>query len=151
LNQAIGEMCVAGASQRQVGQVMKTLVGEQPSTFTVSRFFYLLKAKFAQWKSRLLSLIGWNKTDRLPCLDKHLGRLGAFQFLKRLLAPDGQILRCSGGSAGTRWAPPRAVAKLALKLKYTRRFEMIDSCRLLGYNNDQSQPNTAPLWVGVRR
>ena len=36
LDQAIGEMFVAGASQRQVGQVMKTLVGESPSASTVS-------------------------------------------------------------------------------------------------------------------
>ena len=55
LDQAIGEMFVAGASQRQVGQVMQTLVGEQPSASTVSRVFHTLEAEFAQWKSRPLA------------------------------------------------------------------------------------------------
>lgn len=55
LDLAMGEMFVAGASQKQVGAVMETLVGEKPSASTVSRVFHSLEAEYATWKSRALA------------------------------------------------------------------------------------------------
>lgn len=54
LDAAIGEMFVAGASTRQVGEVIETLTGSQPSPSTVSRVFHSLQAEFDNWKKRPL-------------------------------------------------------------------------------------------------
>jgi transposase-like protein len=54
LDQAIGAMFVAGASQKQVGNVMEGLTGQQPSPATVSRVHHTLAAEFEQWKQRPL-------------------------------------------------------------------------------------------------
>lgn len=55
LDAAIGEMFVAGASTRQVGEVMETLTGTKPSPSTVSRVFHSLQAEFDAWKTRQLA------------------------------------------------------------------------------------------------
>jgi putative transposase len=55
LDQAIGEMFVAGVSQARVGQVVETLTGTKPSASTVSRVFHTLEAEYAQWKTRPLT------------------------------------------------------------------------------------------------
>lgn len=55
LDQAIGEMFVAGVSQARVGQVVETLTGTTPSASTVSRVFHTLQAEYAQWKRRPLA------------------------------------------------------------------------------------------------
>ena len=54
LDQAIGAMFVAGASQKQVGKVVAGLTGQQPSPATVSRVHHTLAAEFEQWKQRPL-------------------------------------------------------------------------------------------------
>ena len=54
LDEAIGEMFVKGVSTRQVGQVVKSLTGDQPSPSTVSRVFQTLEGEFEQWKKREL-------------------------------------------------------------------------------------------------
>lgn len=54
LDEAIGEMFVKGVSTRQVGQVVKSLTGDQPSASTVSRVFQTLEGEFEQWKKRKL-------------------------------------------------------------------------------------------------
>ena len=54
LDEAIGEMFVKGVSTRQVGQVVKSLTGNQPSASTVSRVFHTLDDEFEQWKKRKL-------------------------------------------------------------------------------------------------
>lgn len=54
LDQAIGAMFVAGASQVQVGQVVEKLVGQPPSPSTVSRVHHTLESEFAAWKNRPL-------------------------------------------------------------------------------------------------
>ena len=54
LDEAIGEMFVKGVSTRQVGQVVKSLTGNQPSASTVSRVFHSLDDEFEQWKTRKL-------------------------------------------------------------------------------------------------
>jgi putative transposase len=54
LDEAIGEMFVKGVSTRQVGQVVKSLTGNQPSASTVSRVFQTLEGEFAQWQKRKL-------------------------------------------------------------------------------------------------
>jgi putative transposase len=54
LDEAIGEMFVKGVSTRQVGQVVKSLTGDQPSASTVSRVFQTLEGEFEQWKQRKL-------------------------------------------------------------------------------------------------
>ena len=54
LDEAIGEMFVKGVSTRQVGQVVKSLTGDQPSPSTVSRVFQTLEGEFEQWKKRQL-------------------------------------------------------------------------------------------------
>jgi putative transposase len=55
LDQAIGEMFVAGVSQARVGQVVETLTGTKPSASTVSRVFHTLEAEYAKWKTRSLA------------------------------------------------------------------------------------------------
>jgi putative transposase len=55
LDQAIGEMFVAGVSQARVGQVVETLTGTKPSASTVSRVFHTLEAEYAHWKTRPLA------------------------------------------------------------------------------------------------
>jgi putative transposase len=55
LDQAIGEMFVAGVSQARVGQVVETLTGTKPSASTVSRVFHTLEAEYAHWKARPLA------------------------------------------------------------------------------------------------
>jgi putative transposase len=55
LDEAIGEMFVKGVSTRQVGQVVKSLTGNQPSPSTVSRVFQTLEGEFEQWKKRELA------------------------------------------------------------------------------------------------
>jgi putative transposase len=55
LDQAIGEMFVAGVSMARVGEVVETLTGTKPSASTVSRVFPTLEAEYAQWKSRRLA------------------------------------------------------------------------------------------------
>lgn len=55
LDQAIGEMFVAGASTSQVGEVVETLTGSKPSPSTVSRVFHTLQAEFDAWKQRPLA------------------------------------------------------------------------------------------------
>jgi putative transposase len=54
LDQAIGEMFVAGVSQAQVGEVVETLTGTKPSASTVSRVFHTLESEYEQWKRRKL-------------------------------------------------------------------------------------------------
>jgi transposase-like protein len=55
LDQAIGEMFVAGVSQARVGQVVETLTGTKPSASTVSRVFHTLESEYEQWKTRPLA------------------------------------------------------------------------------------------------
>lgn len=55
LDQAIGEMFVAGVSQARVGQVVETLTGTKPSASTVSRVFHTLEAEYAHWQRRPLA------------------------------------------------------------------------------------------------
>jgi transposase-like protein len=52
LDKAIGAMFVAGASQKQVGNVMEGLTGQKPSASTVSRVHHTLEAEFESWKKR---------------------------------------------------------------------------------------------------
>lgn len=54
LNQAIGEMFVKGASTAQVGEIIETLTGVQPSPSAVSRVHQTLQAEFDAWKQRPL-------------------------------------------------------------------------------------------------
>lgn len=54
LDQAIGAMFVAGASMAQVGPIVATLTGVQPSPSTVSRVHHTLADEFARWKERPL-------------------------------------------------------------------------------------------------
>jgi transposase-like protein len=54
LDKAIGAMFVAGASQKQVGNVMERLTGQKPSASTVSRVHHTLEAEFESWKKRPL-------------------------------------------------------------------------------------------------
>lgn len=54
LNQAIGEMFVKGASTVQVGEIIETLTGVQPSPSAVSRVHQTLQAEFEAWKQRPL-------------------------------------------------------------------------------------------------
>lgn len=54
LDTAICEMFVYGASTTQVGQVVETLTGTQPSASTVSRVFHTLEAELEAWKTRPL-------------------------------------------------------------------------------------------------
>src|SRR5213078_1752420 len=55
LDQAIGEMFVAGVSMARVGEVVETLTGTKPSASTVSRVFHTLESEYEQWKRRKLS------------------------------------------------------------------------------------------------
>jgi putative transposase len=55
LDQAIGEMFVAGVSQARVGEVVETLTGTKPSASTVSRVFHTLESEYEQWKTRKLA------------------------------------------------------------------------------------------------
>ena len=55
LDQAIGEMFVAGVSIARVGDVVETLTGTKPSASTVSRVFHTLEAEYTHWKSRRLA------------------------------------------------------------------------------------------------
>ena len=55
LDEAIGEMFVKGVSTRQVGQVVESLTGNQPSASTVSRVFHTLEDEFERWKERKLA------------------------------------------------------------------------------------------------
>ena len=55
LDQAIGEMFIAGVSQARVGDVVETLTGTKPSASTVSRVFHTLEAEYTHWKSRRLA------------------------------------------------------------------------------------------------
>jgi transposase-like protein len=55
LDQAIGEMFVAGVSTARVGDVVETLTGTKPSASTVSRVFHSLEAEYTHWKSRRLA------------------------------------------------------------------------------------------------
>lgn len=55
LDQAIGELFVAGASTAQVGGIVETLTGNHPSPATVSRVHQTLAGEFQAWKSRPLA------------------------------------------------------------------------------------------------
>ncbi len=55
LDQAMGEMFVKGVSTAQVGEVIETLTGSQPSASTVSRVFHTLESEYEQWKQRPLA------------------------------------------------------------------------------------------------
>jgi len=55
LDSAIAQMFVKGASTTQVGEVMATLTGSQPSASTVSRVFHTLEEEYDQWKKRQLA------------------------------------------------------------------------------------------------
>jgi putative transposase len=55
LDATICQMFVAGASTRQVGQVLETLTGSKPSASTVSRVFHTLDEEFAAWQQRPLA------------------------------------------------------------------------------------------------
>lgn len=55
LDQAIGELFVAGASTAQVGGIVETLTGSHPSPATVSRVHQTLDGEFQAWKSRPLA------------------------------------------------------------------------------------------------
>ncbi len=55
LDQAMGEMFVAGVSQARVGEVVETLTGTKPSASTVSRVFHTLESEYKQWKTRKLA------------------------------------------------------------------------------------------------
>ena len=55
LDASICQMFVAGASTRQVGQVLETLTGSKPSASTVSRVFHTLEEEFAAWQQRPLA------------------------------------------------------------------------------------------------
>lgn len=55
LDEAIGEMFVRGVSTHQVGAVVASLTGQQPSAATVSRVFHTLAGEFEQWKTRALA------------------------------------------------------------------------------------------------
>lgn len=54
LDQAIGAMFVAGASMAQVGTIVETLTGVQPSPSTVSRIHHTLADEFEGWQARPL-------------------------------------------------------------------------------------------------
>lgn len=49
LDQAIGEMFIAGVSMERVGDVVETLTGTKPSASTVSRVFHTLETEYTQW------------------------------------------------------------------------------------------------------
>ena len=55
LDSAIAQMFVKGASTKQVGEVMATLTGSEPSASTVSRVFHTLEEEYGQWKKRQLA------------------------------------------------------------------------------------------------
>lgn len=54
LDGAIAEMFIAGASTRQVGQVLEILTDSSPSPSTVSRVFHTLEEEFEAWRERTL-------------------------------------------------------------------------------------------------
>ncbi len=54
LDEAICEMFVRGVSTAQVGEVVETLTGANPSPSTVSRVFHSLEGDFEGWKQRKL-------------------------------------------------------------------------------------------------
>ena len=54
LDEAILDMFVKGVSMEQVGNIVETLTGNQPSPSTVSRVFHTLEGEFEQWKTRSL-------------------------------------------------------------------------------------------------
>lgn len=55
LDTAILNMYIGGNSTEQVGAVVESLTGTQPSTATVSRVFHTLEAEYAVWKERPLA------------------------------------------------------------------------------------------------
>jgi putative transposase len=55
LDTAILNMYIGGNSTEQVGAVVESLTGTQPSTATVSRVFHTLEAEYAAWKERPLA------------------------------------------------------------------------------------------------
>ncbi len=54
LDASICQMFVHGVSTKQVGRIVETLSGSQPSASTVSRVFHTLEEEFAGWKKRPL-------------------------------------------------------------------------------------------------
>jgi len=54
LDEAILDMFVKGVSMEQVGGIVETLTGSQPSPSTVSRVFHTLEDEFEGWKKRKL-------------------------------------------------------------------------------------------------
>jgi transposase-like protein len=55
LDTAILNMYIGGNSTEQVGAVVESLTGTQPSTATVSRVFHTLETEYAVWKERPLA------------------------------------------------------------------------------------------------
>lgn len=55
LDTAMLKMYIGGNSTEQVGAVVESLTGTQPSTATVSRVFHTLEAEYALWKERPLA------------------------------------------------------------------------------------------------
>jgi putative transposase len=55
LDTAILNMYIGGNSTEQVGAVVESLTGTQPSAATVSRVFHTLEAEYAVWKQRPLA------------------------------------------------------------------------------------------------
>jgi transposase-like protein len=55
LDTAILRMYIGGNSTEQVGAVVESLTGSQPSAATVSRVFHTLEAEYAVWKQRPLA------------------------------------------------------------------------------------------------
>lgn len=55
LDTAILNMYIGGNSTEQVGAVVESLTGSQPSAATVSRVFHTLEAEYAMWKQRPLA------------------------------------------------------------------------------------------------
>jgi putative transposase len=56
LDEAILDMFVKGVSMEQVGNIVETLTGTQPSPSTVSRVFHTLEGEFEGWKTRPLQV-----------------------------------------------------------------------------------------------
>jgi putative transposase len=59
LDEAILDMFVKGVSMVQVGNIVETLTGTQPSSSTVSRVFHTLEGEFEGWKTRSLKARYW--------------------------------------------------------------------------------------------
>lgn len=55
LDTAILQMYIGGNSTEQVGAVVESLTGTQPSAATVSRVFHTLETEYAVWKQRALA------------------------------------------------------------------------------------------------